>query len=235
MAKSPDKRVLNPADNYSNILRRTRESFRDINQIAEILPHIEKNRNYTSANQICEQFYVNRLSEFLRKLFTAKVPEGAALDDRNYFTFDEQKVSSERVKLANFLLALSSAFLLQAFPEEKSVYLNSRISDVIKELESNLAAFDEIKKLREEIIEYQQYTDNYKSQYPKLDSEKYSATCDFCKGNELGKTVEEAILKINHTKKCKTKHDKKELDLDKIKQYYKIIPPKIILEQYNFF
>ena len=57
LAKSADRRLGNPADNYQNILDRTRNAFRDLKDVAEILSDIEKNTSkYTSAGLILDQF-----------------------------------------------------------------------------------------------------------------------------------------------------------------------------------
>jgi len=233
LAKSADKRKGNIPDNYDSILNRTRDCFRDLQTISDLLPYFEKHsEKHTHAKSIVEQFGIEKLTPILDRTFAVTIPEGAPID-RHYMIAFDQKPSSMKIKLANHLLALSSSYLIQSFPKEQSEYLYSRIIGVITELENNLALLDTIKKLKIQIESYQEHTSNFIPTYPKMDSDRYSAICNYCRESQLGKTVEDAIIKLKHTEKCKTK-EIKELTMGTIRTWYSIIPPENIRNQFEF-
>ena len=235
LAKSGDNRLGNVSDNYDGILKRTRDSLRDLEVISDLLPYCEKHGNrYKSAQSIPEEFQIKKFAPILEHIFQVTRPEGAPYT-RNYMISRDTKPTSSKIKLANYLLSLASSYLIQSFSEEKSKYLHSRIYEVIIELESNLALLDQIKELKDQIESYQEHTSHFIPTYPKMDSDRYSVACKYCRENQLGKTVEDAITKLKHTEKCKTKDLIKDINIDEIHSWYDIIPPKNILEQFKFF
>jgi len=235
LAKSADNRSGNVSDNYDGILKRTRDSLRDLEVISDLLPYCEKHGNkHKSAQLIPEEFQIKKFAPILEHIFQVTKPKGAPYT-RNYMISWDTKPTSSKIKLANYLLSLASSYLIQSFSEEKSKYLHSRIREVIIELESNLALLDQIKELKDQIESYQEQTSSFVPTYPKMDSDRYSVVCKYCRENQLGKTVEDAITKLKHTEKCKTKDLIKDINIDEIHSWYAIIPPKNILEQFKFF
>jgi len=235
LIKSADQRLGNVSDNYQSVLNRTRDCFRDLQAISELLPYFEKNgEKYTHAQSIVEQFVIEKLTPILNRIFAMTIPEGAPIEHNYMMTFDE-KPSSLKIKLANYLLTLSSSYLIQSFPKEQSVYLHSRIVEVITELENNLSLLDTIKELKIQIESYREHTSNFIPSNPKINSDRYSAICNYCRESQLGKTVEDAIFKLKHTPKCKTKEIKGQLSRSTMDTWYSIIPPDNIRNQFEFF
>jgi len=235
LAKSADSRSGNVSDNYDGILNRTRACLRDLEDISDLLPYCEKHSNrYKSARSITEEFQIKKLAPILSHIFQVTKPEGTPYT-RNYMFSTDTKPTSSKIKLANYLLSLASSYLIQSFSEEKSKYLHSRIHEVIMELESNLAFLDQIKELKDQIESYREHTSNFIPTYPLMDSDRYSVVCKYCREKKLGKTVEDAVTKLKHTEKCKTKDFVKELNIGEIYSWYAIIPPKDILDQFEFF
>jgi len=235
LAKSGDNRLGNVSDNYDGILNRTRDCLRDLEDISDLLPDCEKHGNrYKSAQLIPEEFQIEKLAPILEHIFQVTKPEGAPYT-RNYMINRDTKPTSSKIKLANYLLLLASSYLIQSFSEEKSKYLHSRIYEVIMELESNLALLDQIKELKDQIESYQEHISYFIPTYPKMDSDRYSLVCKYCRETELGKTVEDAITKLKHTEKCKTKDLIKDFNIGTIYSWYAIIPPKDIRDQFKFF
>lgn len=235
LAKSADRRSGNVSDNYDGILNRTRDCLRDLEVISDLLPYCEKHGNkHKSAQSIPEEFQIEKFAPILEHIFQVTKPKGAPYT-RNYMFSWDTKPTSFKIKLANYLLALSSSYLIQAFPKEQSDYLHSRISGVIIELENNLALLDKIKELKVQIESYQEHISYFIPTYPKMDSDRYSVACKYCGENQLGKTVEEAIANLTHAEKCKTKEFIEKNNIGDILTWYAIIPPEKILGHYEFF
>ena len=235
LAQSADNRLGNVSDNYDGILNRTRDCLRDLEDISDLLPYCEKHGNrYKSAQLIPEEFQIEKFAPILEHIFQVTKPEGAPYT-RNYMISRDTKPTSSKIKLANYLLSLASSYLIQSFSEEKSKYLHSRIREVIVELENNLALWDQNKELKDQIESYQEHISNFIPIYPKMDSDTYSITCKYCGKSQLGKTVEDAVSKLKHTEKCKTKEIKEKLSIDTIHTWYSIIPPENIRDQFEFF
>jgi len=254
-AKEPNRqgrKKITPSENYENIYNRGRDSFRDLKQIVEILEDIEKYAHrFKNARKIIELFGPEKFEPILEHIFQITKSKGAPYTQsymsswdakptaapytRSFMISRDTKPTSSKIKLANYLLSLASTYLMQSFSEEKSKYLHSRIHEVLTELENNLSSFDTIKELEDQIEWYQEYKSYFIPTSPRMDSDRYNLTCKYCGKDQLGKTVEDAITKLKHTEKCKAKDLIKDINIDEIYTWYAIIPPKDILERFEFF
>lgn len=233
LAKSPDGRLGNPADNYANILSRVRDSFRDLTDVTKILPDIEKHvERYKGAKQIYEQFTIENFEPILKKLFPTREQEGASFDDS--ILFNPKKMSGERIKLASYLLKFASDYLLQAFPGGQFDYLKSRINDVVTEIKGMQTTFDNTKMLYEQIESYREHTETFVPVILQGDESNYTVLCEYCRVYDFGHTVKEAITKVRHKPKCKYLEDKTDVNLNKVAKWFKIVPPREIRDQYAF-
>jgi len=234
LVQKPNKRYS--PDNYQKILQKTRSSVQILQAVSELMPLFEKySDNYGAAALIAEQFSTEKIAAIIDNIFQIKRAKGAPYSRIFSNSWDENPTSA-KIQFANYLLAVSSSYLLKSFPEEKSKYLSSRINDVIVEIENNLALLDEIKKLKIQIESYQEHTSNFIPTYPLMDDDRYGAICIYCREKQLGETVEDAIIKLKHTAKCKTKEiNEKKLSIGTIRTWYSIIPPESIRDQFEFF
>ncbi|MCH7649524.1 MAG: hypothetical protein IIA83_13085 [Thaumarchaeota archaeon] len=220
----PGRPKITSSENYQNIYSRTHDSFVIIQQISEILFDLEKHSpRFTYARNTVDLFSIDTFEPILKGIFPAKKEKGGPLSDS--ILFDENKVTMDKIALASYLLKYSSDYILQAFPQHEYEYLHPRIESLVNDLRSMVDAFERTKKLQYRLEEYRQHVNWYEPvDMGQLDG-RYNVECLSCRGYNSDETEIDAVLKIEHTPKCKA--DKK-IDKDsKIwRKWYRIIPPK---------
>lgn len=224
MAISPDKRVLNPTDNYINILGRIRDAFRDIEIVADMLSEIALHRTrYKDANLICEQFTIYHLEPIFKKIFKInETPQGIS----DYSTiFDPSEMTGGQITLASYMLKFSSEYLLQAFPGGQFEYLNKRVNDLVTELESMETMFDQTKRLTDDLKKYKEYIMTPNQRYVEPHEKMFLAECTFCKDTAYGWNEDKARESVKHYPKCKYL-DLKENDSKEVKYtWFRVLSP----------
>ena len=229
--KKPDRRGRTktpPSENYENIYWQVKGSFTILTKVTKILFDIEKYASrFDYARNIVELFDEETLNPILKGIFPTREEEGAPIFDT--ILFDPSKINMKKVILASSLLKFSSDYLLQAFPEQEYPNLHPRISDLIKDLNGMVDAFNRNQELKRQLEESKKHVSHFEPVGLGEHDRNYDVACDYCRETAMGKTKKETIEKIKHTPKCKAPKIVDENNPYKTEKWYIIKYPKKLL------
>jgi len=231
LIKSPKERGRakeDSSDNYSAIYENTTSAFLYLKSTVELLPFFETYRkDFKKANEVCNLFSYEKLKPFLTGIFPTKKQLGAPLDDR--IDFDETKITHEKIGSMIDFFKFSSDYLLQAFPENEYKHLHPRINELIKDLKSMMDTITNNQELKRQLEEYHKHVEYFEPVGLGVHDSYYDIACLYCRNIAIGKTLQEANEKIEHTPECIAEKEYDEKNPYKWDKWYKINPPSKLL------
>ncbi len=224
----PGRQKITPSENYENIYKRGRDSFRDLKQIAEILDDIEKHAHrFENAQNLIDLFGFEKFKPILEAIFPKGKEIGGSMDDRIYF--DETKVNMQKIIFASNLIKFSGDYLLQAFPEGEYDYLHPRIEALVSDLKTMVETFNKNKELERQLEEYKKHVEYFEPISPSYHDRNYDVSCQGCRVPAIGETKEKALENITHLPKCNAPKITDKNWTSDMEKWYIIHPPKLLI------
>jgi len=219
----PGKPKVTSSENYQNIYNRTHASFTIIKQVAEMLPDLEKHsERFGDAKKSVELFNAENFELIFSAIFPLGKEEGCPIEDKTFFK--ESEINVQKTMFASKLIKFSGDYLIQAFPKQEYPNLHNRIKELINDLKGMTETFNRNQELKKQIKELESHVRYFKPIPLGAHDKYYDVACQLCRNISMGKTIKEAIEKIEHTAKCAAP---KEIDeSNSWKEWYKIQLPK---------
>lgn len=223
---SPNERGKTKASvsqNYEDIRDKCLKAFNCLWEVAELLPDIEKNSNMQTARTLLAVFELEKLQLLIDKILGVKKGEGALLSEKK--TFDPNLIDSSRLKIASYLIQISSDYIMQAFPEHEASLVHSKISELQQILKGFIDDIEERQNLKAELDGFKQHVLTYKPRSLFPHEYMFTAECTSCKDTALGNDEDNARNSVKHLTKCKF-HKIENKDVKEVKMaWFRVLAP----------
>lgn len=139
--------------NYTDLFNRSEGGFEYLYEISRLWPYFEDNsKDYPStAGKICNLFTEDSFKPILDNVFSVQ-SIGAPLDDLT--EFDTKRINDAKIKLANYLLQLSTSYLFRASSFLSDVYPETLVKQAISTIRLMGSAAEKYQKALTELAEY---------------------------------------------------------------------------------
>lgn len=211
------------SQNYEDIRDKCLKSFNCLWEVAELLPNIEKNSKMQTARDLLAVFELEKLQLLIDRILAVEKEKGASISEKK--TFDPNLIDSSRLKIASYLIQISSDYIMQAFPKHEASLVHSKIFELQQILKGFIDDIEERQRMKAEIDGLRQHVLTYKPRAVFPHEYMFTAECTSCKDTALGNDEDKARNSVKHLPKCKF-HKVENKDAKEVKMaWFRILTP----------